>query len=121
MSKRNRIFASEIKPGLEISWSRDPRSLLNSPAAPTNFCWEPNDVLFDIHHTFMKDLGAIWLQGKILILSPENISELDITYPASMALAHMRNGLDLFIARVTLEMHWTDRNNSVNSMILKIV
>ena len=27
---------------------------LNTPAAPSNFCREPKDVLFDIHNTFMK-------------------------------------------------------------------
>ena len=41
-------------PGLEIRRCREPRALLNAPAAPANFCREPENVLFDIQNTFMK-------------------------------------------------------------------
>ena len=34
--------------GLEIRGCREPRAFLNSPAAPSNFCREPKDVLVSI-------------------------------------------------------------------------
>ena len=44
----------KVRTGVEISWSQEPKALLNSPAAPSNFCRGPKDILFDIHNTFMK-------------------------------------------------------------------
>ena len=38
-------------PGLEIKGCREPRAPLKSPAAPTNFCREPKNVLVSIHNT----------------------------------------------------------------------
>ena len=53
------------KAGLEIRGCWEPRAPLNTPAAPSNFCREPNDVLFAIHNTFMKAYeNAIGLPGK---------------------------------------------------------
>ena len=40
--------------GSKLGGCQDPRALLNSPSAPSNFCREPKDVLFAIHSTFMK-------------------------------------------------------------------
>ena len=40
--------------GLEISGCQEPRAPLNSPVAPSNFCREPENVLFDIQNTFLK-------------------------------------------------------------------
>ena len=38
--------------GLVISWSREPRDPLNLPAAPSNYCRQPIDVLVSKHITF---------------------------------------------------------------------
>ena len=39
-----------------VLWTKLASALkgLNSPAAPSNFCRESRDVLFDIHNIFMK-------------------------------------------------------------------
>ena len=62
-------------PGLEIRGCREPRAPLHAPAAPSNICREPENVLFDIQNTFMKlmkmQLGSL---EKVLILSPDFIS-----------------------------------------------
>ena len=40
--------------GLEIRGSRELRAPLNASAAPSDFCREPQNVLFDIENTFLK-------------------------------------------------------------------
>ena len=42
---------NETKSGLEIRGCQEPRAPLNSPAAPSNFCREPKDVLFSIQNS----------------------------------------------------------------------
>ena len=39
--------------GLEIRGCPEPMAPLSSPAAPSNFCREPKDVLVSIHNTFL--------------------------------------------------------------------
>ena len=41
-----------FRAGLEIRGCLELRAPLNSPAAPSNFCREPKDVLFSIQNTF---------------------------------------------------------------------
>ena len=41
----------EVIQGSKLGGARAP---LNSPAAPSNFCRESKDVLFDIQNTFIK-------------------------------------------------------------------
>ena len=56
--------------------SREPRAPLNSPAAPSNFCREPKNVLVSIHNIWK------WLSKmeKILISSPGNGTNERILY-----------------------------------------
>ena len=60
-----------IRSGFEIRGCQEPRAPLNSPAAPSNFCREPKDVLFSIQNTYRylseMQLGSL---EKILISSP---------------------------------------------------
>ena len=48
------LLVLHTETGLEIRGCREPRAPLNSPAAPSNFCWEPKNVLVSIHKISRK-------------------------------------------------------------------
>ena len=63
--------------GLEMRGCREPRAPLNSPAAPSNFCREPKDVLVSIHNTFQRRLKM--QLGSLEKLNFEPCSEIQNT------------------------------------------
>ena len=95
--------------GLEIRGCREPSAPLNSPAAPSNLCREPKNVLVSIHNT-CKWLRKMQLGSlvKLLISSPAlfsvvntNGNVLDIV--ESLMYTQRKIGKTYYLSRLVQE------------------
>ena len=51
--------------GLEIRGCQEPKSPLNSPAGPSNFCRTPKDVLLELHSPLTNSSGSSIRAGEL--------------------------------------------------------